>query len=186
MDRLNEDNRKRLIKIINSIKKSTKIESWVCLGICAVGGLLAVGFSEKEDLLLVESSSGKGLFDCCTGKKLAREYVQNYENPYANKLCCRGIDVLNYEMVTMAGIYGGGLLTSTTKGDRVEIVAPHWPIHDIIFCPNFASIYIDKTKDQCQIVASVYEIRACGFSYNENYFVYATSSEFVLYKRITN
>ena len=33
----------------------------------AIGGLMAVGFGERSDLLLVVSSQGRGVFDCTTG-----------------------------------------------------------------------------------------------------------------------
>lgn len=107
------------------------------------------------------------------------------ENLCDNQLRCLGIDILSDEIIEMAGINGGGLLTSTSQGDSIDIVAPDWPIYDIIFCPQYSSIYIDRTKDKCHIIASEYEIRACGFSWNGNFLVYAISSGFVLCKRVT-
>lgn len=184
MNQYEQDNRKRLIKTIDSIHKSPKIEGWQCLGIYAVGGLLAVGFSKRKDILLVESSTGRGLFDCNTGEKIARDYNEEYVNPYDYELYCMGIDVLSDEEINTAGINGGGLLTVSPQGDSINIVSLNWPIQEIIFCPNYSSIYDDKTKDKCCIVASEYEIRACGFSSNGNFFILATSSDFVLYKRI--
>jgi len=45
-----------------------------------VGGLIAVGFDRHSDNLLIVSHQGRGVVDCCTGEKTARDYEDYYEN----------------------------------------------------------------------------------------------------------
>lgn len=42
-------------------------------GLWIVGGALQVGYAEDSDLLLVFSHAGRGIFDCLTGERLARD-----------------------------------------------------------------------------------------------------------------
>ena len=46
---------------------------WRLLEAHAVGGLTDVGFGRRSDLLLVVSSQGRGVFDCVTGQRVARD-----------------------------------------------------------------------------------------------------------------
>ena len=45
----------------------------------SVGGLWQVGFAEDSDLLIVLTHSGRGIFDCLTGERVARDYTECYE-----------------------------------------------------------------------------------------------------------
>lgn len=46
---------------------------WRCTGSFSVGGLIDVGFGTHSDLLMVISGTGRGVFDCLTGEKVARD-----------------------------------------------------------------------------------------------------------------
>ena len=184
MNKHEEENRSRLIKILKKIVRSSNIDGWQCLGITAIGGLCAIGFSKQHELLLIESSQGRGLFDCKSGKIISRDKDDTFSNENEKELRCLGIGILENELVEMAGIYGGALLKQTSRGESIEIVAPNWPLYNIVFCSSFSSPFFETSVDKCKIIASEYEIRACGFSSDEKYFVYATSSDFTLYKRI--
>ena len=48
-------------------------KQWKRQCVASVGGLTEVGFADDSDLLLVVSSTGRSLFDCSTGERLARD-----------------------------------------------------------------------------------------------------------------
>lgn len=178
-----EENRNRLIKIINNIPYDLHLSHWQLIGKYAVGGLLEVGFSKKQEMLLVISSQGRGVFNCITGEKIFRDYESDYQNKYEKELSCQGVGPLFDEIITVAGINGGGLPNTNFEGDSLEIIAPNWPIYDMVFCPSYASLYDEKNNHNCRIIASDYSFRAYGFSWSGNSFIYATSDGLTLYRK---
>jgi len=44
-----------------------------------------------------------------------------------------GIGLIEDETVRVAGLCGGGLLTSTGKGESLELVSPLYPCNDVVF-----------------------------------------------------
>src|SRR5205823_3356821 len=97
----------------------------------AVGGLRNVGFAPDLDLLLVVSSQGAGLFDCCSGQRIAREHEYDISYPDEVRLSAKGIGSLEGQSIRMAGLHGGGLRNSTEDGWHLEVEAARWPEHDI-------------------------------------------------------
>ena len=80
-----------------------------------VGGLWAVGFGPGSDLLLVLSVSGRGVFDCLSGERIARdpeedEYEDHYDETAETVL---GIGPLAGVRVPVCGT-GGGVDTQRT------------------------------------------------------------------------
>lgn len=80
------------------------------------------------------------------------------------------------------GDMGGGLRIGSKEGNSLQKIAPYWPKEQIIFCPNYQSLY--STPDKCWNVFEDYGIKAYGFSKCGKYFVVATSSDLIVYKRI--
>lgn len=76
MNSLRENNRKRLIRLIDQIPVDENPEGWSHIASIAVGGLLSVGFSQKGPYLLVVSSSGRSVVHCDTGEKIERDYEE--------------------------------------------------------------------------------------------------------------
>ena len=54
-------------------------DPWRMTTCVAVGGLKSVGFDRNSDNLLIVSHQGRGIVNCCTGEKTARDY-EDYEN----------------------------------------------------------------------------------------------------------
>lgn len=177
------ENKKRLMKMINRISCNEQLLGWKKLGKYAVGGLLEIGFSRQQELLLVISSQGRGVFDCRTGEKIFRCHEESYDNPNEQSLKSLGIGPLAEELIDLVGIYGGGLPTINKHGDSLISIAPNWPKTDIIFCEHYGSIYNENTCKHCTVLASEYEIRAYGFSWQGNVLIYATSDGFTLYRK---
>lgn len=156
---------------------------WRKTGFIAVGGLRAVGFDRQSELLLVVSSAGRGVVDCRTGQKVARDDSEYYEDE--RNLEAVGIGPLQGKVLRVSGLLGGGLPVSTIDGWSVEIITLVWPEHEILLLQPYASLYdsLHGKPSRFHKIASESELRACGFSPSGHSLVIATSSEVVVFGR---
>jgi hypothetical protein len=156
---------------------------WRKVTIIAVGGLRSVGFERNSELLLVVSSQGRGIIDCSSGNKVARDYDEYYENEQF--LEADGIGPLQGKMVHISGLFGGGLPTSTPDAWHVELVSLDWPVQDIFLVEPRSSLYGARHGLPAIFykIGSEIELRACGFSYTGNSLIIATSSNLVIFSR---
>ncbi|MGB3759318.1 MAG: hypothetical protein WBA07_23550 [Rivularia sp. (in: cyanobacteria)] len=147
-----------------------------------VGGLCSVGFDRDTDNLLIVSHSGRGVVDCSTCKKIARDREYYYENKY---LEAEGIGCLSGKIIKMAGIDGGGLPTSTEDGWCLELVTINFP-QEMIFLVEPGSDLYSMTYNRSDNFTKIEQresIRAYGFSYTGQSFIIATSSDLIIYNR---
>jgi hypothetical protein len=154
----------------------------------AVGGLDAVGFAHRSDLLLVTSSQGRGVFDCVAGNCLERDHaVAADENDWQDdfELEALGIGPLAGRTIRIAGLPGGALARTTRDGWCVERFALDWPIESVLLTPPGSWIYETRPGRSSAFVklAEEYELRACGFSPTGNSLVVATASELTIFAR---
>ncbi len=155
----------------------------------AVGGLLGVGFHAHPetgaDLLLVASSRGRGLFDCATGERLARDRADDYDEPDGPDLSCAGIGVLAGRRVRMAGLYGGGLHHVTPDAWTIRAVAPAWPNQRVMLVHPFHEPAADPDRGGWHVIYDdrPCELRAAGFAPSGNTLVVASSCDVVLFVR---
>jgi hypothetical protein len=153
---------------------------WRMLPQVAVGGLAAVGFDESGNYFLVVSSSGRGLFDCKTGERVARDNSPVDAVLNARRLECQGIGPVSHENIRVAGIDGGGLPTAGHDGWSIECLPLNWPdVHVLLLGPG-QSIY-STTSEFTKLVVER-EVRAAGFSPVGNVLAVATSSDFTLWR----
>lgn len=159
---------------------------WQLLADFAVGGLWAVGFAAhpktSDELLLVASSQGRGLFDCATGDVLARDPADDYP---VTGLACVGIDVLEGIPVPTAGLDGGGLHTATPDGWTIDVVAPDWPAEQVVLSQPGHVPFADPDLGGWQVVHDERncELRAAGFAPSGNTLVIASSCALAIYSR---
>lgn len=183
MDSYKEENRKRLINLLERIKVKKNPEGWRHVMSMGVGGLLSVGFSKnKTNLLLVVSSSGRSLIDCSTGDKIERDY-EEYEGLDDWNLTCMGIGALKDEKIIVCGLNSGGLPQSNSAGETLELVSPNWPEQDLILCRENKCSVIDGHQDYCNIIYTEH-LRGFGFSWCGNYIVAACGSDFDIWERV--
>ena len=150
---------------------------WQRLPVYAVGGLFQVGYAAGSDLLLVLSLQGRGVFDCLTGSRLARDHVKAHEFFDQIRLTASGIGPLEGQTVRVAGVYGGGLPLTTSDGWRLETGAPAWPAHSVFLsAPGSHEPIFIGDDGPC-------ELRACGFSETGRSFVIATSCDLAMFTR---
>jgi hypothetical protein len=152
----------------------------------SVGGLLSVGFAHGSELLLVTSHSGRGVFDCVSGERVARDDDGSYlwESPF--DLTAKGIGPLQGKTVPMAGIYGGGLATGTRDGWRTEAVYLDWPQPDLFLVAPGSDLYDYRAESEprfWRIESGAGELRAWGFSSTGKTLLLATSADIKIFRR---
>jgi len=149
-----------------------------------VGGLTDVGFLDSSDTLIVVSHDGRGVFDCVTGERLARDPSNDFEFDRAN-LLARGIGLLAGHLIRTAGLHGGGLALQTPDGWQLECLTLAWPRDDLFLAPPGHWVLgraFGKPADVTRLpVFST--LHAFGFSPTGRSMVVATSSELDIYSR---
>lgn len=126
----------------------------------AVGGLWAVGFGPGTDLLLVLSVNGRGIFDCASGERVARDPQEGEYDETAETLL--GIGPLAGARVPLCGT-GGGVVTqrtlpvSSADGWTVAVLQSRDSVYERVAlrAPN---------SDESITVLDAEEVRAIGFS----------------------
>ncbi|WP_068902461.1 hypothetical protein [Planomonospora sphaerica] len=162
---------------------------WRSLTPIAVGGLSCVGFGtlpgSPDDLLLVVSSNGRGLFDCATGTRIARDPDPDAGWPDTHELAHEGIGPLSGVFVPVAGLWGGGLHTTTPDGWTLDVVAPDWPVESVMLSAAGGSPYRGEPGSSWWHVhrEDACELRAVGFSPSGKALVIASSCTVTLFTR---
>lgn len=154
---------------------------WRLVSEHAVGGLTDVGFGEGSDLLLVISHAGRGVFDCLTGERVARDRAE-YVGHEWHRLRAEGIGPLAGKVVVTAGLYGGGLPRVTQDGWSCTVASPDWPDEAVFLEPPGRSIEVEHRASGCVKVYQ-YEVRAVGFSWTGQTFVIANPSTLRIFRR---
>jgi len=153
---------------------------WVRLANHAVGGLTEVGFAEDTDLLLVVSSQGRGVIDCLTGQRVARNRAEPDDSWYdERRLRATGIGPLEGRSIRLAGLHGGGLPNGGRDGWSVVAIPLEWPDEHLLLVEPWRWIYDASTRFTKLAVER--EVRAFGFSDTGNSLVIAISSDVQVY-----
>ncbi|MEV7325489.1 hypothetical protein [Streptomyces sp. NPDC093970] len=157
-----------------------------------VGGLLGIGFAtdpdDGRDLVMVVSSDGHGLFDAVTGEKIARDRDPAPEDSTPDAvadLSCPGLGPIAGSRVRIAGLFGGGLHTTTEDGWTLEVVTPAWPNEQVLLSVDGGLPHAGPHGvDWWHIFHSTYStFRAAGFSPSGRTIAVATSSDLSLWTR---
>lgn len=157
---------------------------WRALGATAVGGLRGVGFDEETELLLVESTNGKGIFDCSKGERVARDPEAG--SPFTDevRLQSQGIGPLAGQVIRVCGIFGGGLPLMTLDGWSVELIHHFWPhVASLVLIPRGASIWDPAQFRNCRKIAETEAPLAYGFSHTGQSLVLAHSHSLEIWTR---
>lgn len=153
---------------------------WTRLAVHAVGGLTEVGYADDTDLLLVVSSLGRGVINCRTGERVARNRDAINDRRYdCRRLRALGIGPLEGCPIRLAGLHGGGLLNSGRDGWWVNQITLNWPEVNLLLGGPWGWIYDGKTPFVKLGIER--EVRAFGFSDTGETFVLATSSDLTVY-----
>ncbi|MCM1193060.1 MAG: hypothetical protein NC123_01955 [Butyrivibrio sp.] len=146
------------------------LTNWECVGELSVGGLEWVGFSKEHcNKLLCISSQRCTLMDCKTG--IIDECDCEYDEVTHTALC----SLLPDDVIYISGQYGGKILHSTQKRDKVRIE---------IHADNRTSVYFANDSQFETIIFNDYGFYTCGFSYDGEYFVFAQDAGITLLRRV--
>lgn len=144
-------------------------QTWRKIAVLAVGGLTEVGFAPGSDHLLVVSHQGRGLLDCRTGERVARDDDEGFGWFDSARRVARAIGPLAGLEIEVAGLSGGVLPTATPDGWRAEAVAGGV----VLTGPGGDRLEVDDPED----------LRAFGFSPDGRFLVVASSPTLHLYGR---
>jgi hypothetical protein len=159
--------------------------AWRSVGAFPVGGLRGVGFDEERELILVESVSGKGVFDCTSGERIARdpEAVSTFAEEV--RLESRGIGPLEGKTIRVCGLFGGGFPLMTLDGWSVELVHHSWPhLASLVLIPPGASLWDPAKARHCCKLAETEAPLAYGFSHTGQSLVLAHSHTLEMWTRV--
>ena len=150
----------------------------------AIGGLQNIGYVPGEDLLVVLSAQGQGIFDCLTGQRIARSNEEWYPKFNDKTFSVDGFDILSNTSIPTSGIYGGDRLIKSTM-DNWKVTAKtktQWKglratkrTKIYLYSPNNTAIQVGE-DGPC-------ELRAFGFSDTGKSFVIALSCELKIFSR---
>ena len=172
-----------IIKKISKLKVESLPAPWALVSSISVGGLRSVGFDRNTDLLLIVSSQGRGVVDCLSGVKIARDEEEYYENE--EHLEAKGIGLIENKIINMAGLFGGGLPTTTEDNWSLESVTINWPAKSILLVEPGSDLYgsIHNYPDKFSKIEEMDTIKAYGFSHTGKTLIIATSSDVTIYGR---
>ncbi|MEV8558612.1 hypothetical protein AB0478_19595 [Streptomyces sp. NPDC051917] len=168
-------------------------EPWQRIAYTPVGGLLGIGFASHpgtgQDLVMVVSHDGHGLFDAVTGEKIARDRDPAPEDSSRDAdpaLWCPGLGPVAGSRVRIAGLFGGGLHTTSGDGWKLEVVGPAWPNERVLLSRDgglphsgpYGECWWHIFHSDCS------ELRAAGFSPSGQTLAIATSSDVSLWTRL--
>jgi hypothetical protein len=157
---------------------------WRALGRVTVGGLRGVGFDEASELLLVESTDGKGVFDCATGERVARDPDADSTFDEEVRLQSKGIGPLAGRTIRVCGLFGGGLPLMTLDGWSVELVHHSWPhVASLVLVPSGASVWDPAQARNCAKLAETEAPLAYGFSHTGQSLILAHSHTLEIWTR---
>lgn len=160
-------------------------------GLMAIGGLLGIGFGihpdTGHDLVMVVSHDGHGLFDAVTGEKIARDRDPDPETSTPEDspdLACPGLGPLSGTRVQIAGLFGGGLHSTSGDGWCLDVVAPEWPDERVLLSVGGDIYRGEPGVDWWHVFDSAHStLRAAGFSPSGRTLAVATSSDLTLWAK---
>ncbi|MEU9991069.1 hypothetical protein AB0E10_30585 [Streptomyces sp. NPDC048045] len=166
----------------------------VLKGRTPIGGLQGIGFAVApdtgHDLVMVVSSQGHGLFDAVTGERMARDRDPDADDctpDGVRDLSCPGLGPIAGTPVSIAGLFGGGLHTTSGDGWSLDVVSPEWPHHRVLLSRGGGMPHRGPHGERWwHIFDSNYsELRTAGFSPSGRTLAVATSSDITLWTRPT-
>jgi hypothetical protein len=153
-------------------------EPWQKRGRVLTGGLHAIGFGEGSDLALVVTHDGRGLIDCSTGERVARDRTVIYPDERTFEI--DGIGRLGGTKVATAGIDGGELRHRTQDGWLLDGTLTNNSDDVILLVPPTQAL---ASSQPAIFTGFIPEVRAFGFSPTGQSFLIATGAEVFVFAR---
>jgi hypothetical protein len=142
---------------------------WVRVGVHAIGGLTDIGFAADSQLLIVLSHQGRGVFDCQTGCRVARDSLDDWSYFSEESGIATGIGPLEGQAIAIAGLMSGRSLP-TSSGSWNASVTP-------------VGMQLRSSSTDEQIIPESEDLLVFGFAPDGGAFVAGTPSDISLYRR---
>lgn len=154
----------------------TDSSDWRKVAQVFVGGLTEVGFAGDERFLLVVSFQGRGVIDCASGARVARDVEAPRKDSVwldADRRIVQGIGPIEGKDVPCVGLWGGAL--PERFGDWSVVVTPSNGADEI-------TLRNDRTGTVRLLQTAITDVRAAGFSPTGQLLVIATTSEIEVFR----
>lgn len=144
---------------------------------------MALGLGAAERHIMAITWNGRGVFDCQTGEKVARDYDMDIFGWMNNQtLTAEGIGPLEGERVRVVGIWGGGLPYTTDD---------HWSVQSHDASEVSCAVFLEPPESPLEdikepILYKLYEwdpLIAYGFSSSGRTLVIACSNSLDIWAR---
>lgn len=131
---LDGGSRSRLWEHLTAADEGEMPHPWRRVQLPRIGGAFAAGLNPEGTYLLLVSSSGRGVIDCRSGKRVARDDSPDGDWLDTRRRRALGIGPLAGQEIYIAGTpAGGGLPTRTDDGWTLHRATPEGP-REIIWC----------------------------------------------------
>jgi hypothetical protein len=145
-------------------------QRWVPGSTHLVGGLTELGFVPGSSLLLVVSHQGRGLIDCLSGERVARDATDDTTRWFDEaRPAALGVGVADGIWIIVSGLAGGSPV------DRTD---DDWRAH-----PVERGIKLSRGGTVQSLSTGSEDVRAFSFSPDGQAFVLATASDLTIYLR---
>ena len=144
-------------------------DSWERVAYAGIGGLTDVGFSPDGRFLLVVGHQGRGVFDCQTGERLARDRTDDWSYFDMETGTAEGIGPLDGQSVPIAGLMSDAQLPAESAGWTVTATGEE--------------IVLRSSTGVTQSIRESEELKVFGFSPDGVTFVIGASSGVSIYAR---
>lgn len=188
MEQLSDDLHRELRRTL--IRGATVVppSPWRHVSTVDVKGLLAVGFSDSSERVLVLAQQQRSVFDCASGRSLAMDTDYTVSEGELCSLVSAGFGPLENERIRMAGCSGGGLATSTRDGWSLRVAVLPWPRSILFLLEPGGTLF--QSEGRHKIATDEYYLneqarvqRSFGFSYSGNTLIHATSLDITFFSR---
>jgi len=172
------------LRLLDCLPDGSPPAPWASVSTPHIGGLTEVGFADSSDDLLAVSVDGRGLFDCLTGRLIARDRATDYA-AHAGNLTVAGVGPRSGEQVRVAGLWGGGLAETSADGWSLRRRPDTGFDDEVVLIPRGRDLFDEGGDvDGFSVFRGfVTEVRAFGFSPTGRSFVIATASEIQVFAR---
>jgi len=152
----------------SSVVSNVGVDWWVRRSVQAVGGLTEIGFVPNSSLLLIVSHQGRGLIDCDTGERVARDRDEDARGWFdQSRLAALDIGPAQGQWIQVFGLAGGTPLT--------------WTESDWHACREGNDVVLRGPPGDQRVSGGSEELRACGFSPDGRFFLLAAPATLFVY-----
>lgn len=179
-------NRTIILDRVSSLAEGKPPQPWNNSWDFDQSGIVALGFFEDSDHLLVVCHHRRLIVDCSKSAVIAVTEEDGWgEFLDQSNLTCSGIGPYSQQRVSISGLFGGGGCRGTSDGWRIVPFYLEWWRLSIVLVPPGGDIFSAQRAKGCVriTIPDMDEFRFCGFSPTGKSLVAADASGILVYSR---